>query len=659
MASEEALAHKIARSVLNRPGESDLHEFETLKKLVTKYPSIASSKSFQVEYNHTIHVEFPLFAFATKRVGANWTQHMELLQLFYHAYPEAIQHTTSYGYLPLHAACDNGLDPRIILYFFEQYPEAASVKHCKGGWTPLAYYIMGSQPLEEVVKALIDAAPTCIEHEYANAVGSDGRITALPTPLVLAFCKNCNDSILSLLVPTTPESLCLMLDYEAEHEELVGSITSERAEMIATRVSPWIRSLRLNTKWFNRNGLAAFFSKLSESTLSSLEVFEMNVTSKVFADVNVTNAFSNLIRQSPNLQALFIKRPKDDTGPSNDDSFLSSLARALKGNEKLSRVFLGGLGGSFASLSEIMASCSDLKSVTVSNMEFTRDAVDSLVHGIRESSKLEHVFIHFCTMPTGGMNRVLEAIATSCPTINALQLAISQADGLPALSQLTNLEYLSIVMDPNYGNLYDRGPTKSILNLLETSTNLTRLDTRSFALPASDLSDILKQNNTLNILNIRDCANANAMVEGIVEALRESNASLLDVEVESVVEPISDELRQQLQYYTALNCVGRSQLIKAETANVSDLVQILIHLSEMDAQGQDRMKYIAALLRYGILRESPSLWSGHYNNEHQAPMLVETQDETTALMQSVLQGMHGLGLQEGRGGKSWRGRNQY
>lgn len=98
---------------------------------------------------------------------------------------------------------------------------------------------------------------------------------------------------------------------------------------------------------------------------------------------------------------------------------------------------------------------------------------------------------------------------------------------------------------------------------------------------------------------------------------------------------LSDYSHLRLKYYTTLNSIGRAKVMHVETANLSDLVQILVDLSDTDSRANDAMdEFIGSQLRYGILRESPSLWSGHYNNE------VVAGDE-----KSLAQAIEGLSLE--------------
>lgn len=103
------------------------------------------------------------------------------------------------------------------------------------------------------------------------------------------------------------------------------------------------------------------------------------------------------------------------------------------------------------------------------------------------------------------------------------------------------------------------------------------------------------------------------MGSAIVTALRESNGTLEDAELDGKDEgTLSPALYEQLIYYVALNKVGRGKVMQTQTASVTDLVSILERLSKEQDEGHE---YVASTLRYGIMREMPSLWSREYHDK--------------------------------------------
>lgn len=148
-----------------------------------------------------------------------------------------------------------------------------------------------------------------------------------------------------------------------------------------------------------------------------------------------------------------------------------------------------------------------------------------------------------------------------------------------------------------------------LLGLLESSWNLVHLEVTRLSLPADRLSEALKRNRNLKSLKIHGCLDVNETTIGIVEALSLSNGTLTNAEVTGENSWVSSHYRKQLQYYMALNKIGRGVLMSEDTANMSALMQILGILERA------RNNTITSALRYGILRQLPSLWSGEFTGD--------------------------------------------
>jgi len=54
---------------------------------------------------------------------------LDIIQMIFEAYPEAVQETDFYGDLPLHIALKIGAHPNIVLMLCERYPEATKVQN--------------------------------------------------------------------------------------------------------------------------------------------------------------------------------------------------------------------------------------------------------------------------------------------------------------------------------------------------------------------------------------------------------------------------------------------------------------------------------------------------------------------------------------------------
>lgn len=234
----------------------------------------------------------------------------------------------------------------------------------------------------------------------------------------------------------------------------------------------------------------------------------------------------------------------------------------------------GVRGRSLSGLATILSNCRKFEALALTFVSFTSDGVESLIRGINTSTNLKVVFLASCEMPTGGLNRVMQALANS-NTVKQLTLELAPSDELPAMRQLTNLSYLSIETDDK-NRLLQYDSACYVLDLLETSEHLKELQVNGLELPPARLADILKRNSTLDSLKLVNCSKINKMGRAVHKALRASNGTLTTVEVTGEKGRLpSPTLKQQLTYYTELNKVGRAQVMHEHTASMSDLVRIL------------------------------------------------------------------------------------
>ena len=615
MTTRSSHAAAILRRVLNHPGDSTTEDYETAKELIQKYPGLARKSVFEREVDHQLVDALPIFALATKRIGATWIQHMELLELFYDAFPASLECTSIANTLfrtPLHAACRSNLHPRVILYMLEKYPQAAMHKHERGGWPPLTYYLLqrNRNPCKAVVKALVNAAPDTIEFEcvdYAKLMPEEEAPTQLevPAPLLLACSQNCSLEILQLLIPSNPKRPHVKIELSYGHIDQV--ITTEYADLLAKKVSKWVKVLQVDDRWFTPEGFALFLSTLADESTVALTTIDICVANQ---RAEVRQALKRLVRQSRNLEKIRVRtKPSRDVGPLDDDALLSALVDGLEHSSTIKSLFLGKFRGrSFADLARVLSTCSSMQSIGFSHVTFTSESVESLIHGIQQSMDLQAVMFDACDMPKGGMSKIVEALA-DCPTLEVLITNLPQADVVPALAQLSNVTYLHIIPSSDGAYRYKHESASSILDLMETSTNLVRLIVSGLYLSPSRLYHVLQRNGTLTHLEIHSTRIATKTTKAIVKALRDANTTLETAVVKRENgTTVGKSIGEELMYYLILNLLGRAQIMRPELSTINDVVELLGRIDSGPFQGDAR-------LYYGILRECPSLWSKEYSNQ--------------------------------------------
>jgi len=249
------------------------------------------------------------------------------------------------------------MHPRIVMFFLQNYPQAASESDERVGWPPLAFYLLHSSVHKVVVEALVQAAPATIEFYYdfdREVNENDEREAEMPAPLFLAYAKNCKHNIIDALIPSNPMSPCLKV--ELPYGNIRGLITPRRAKLLAKRVSVWIAQLQFDASWFSQEGLATFLFQLAKGKPLNLTRVDMYIASDHFESLNVRRALSKLLRRSPNLASIRVRKPVDEGGPENDDALLLAIADGLEHSSTIKELCLAMVQGqSFTGLERILS----------------------------------------------------------------------------------------------------------------------------------------------------------------------------------------------------------------------------------------------------------------------------------------------------------------
>lgn len=113
-----ATAASALKTALSKSGESTTTDYKAIRKLILDFPGLARQRLFQTRTRDgNLVSELSFFALCSKRIGSTYVEHMELLKLFYDAFPGALSCPSPHtGMLPLHVVCENSLHPRIIMF---------------------------------------------------------------------------------------------------------------------------------------------------------------------------------------------------------------------------------------------------------------------------------------------------------------------------------------------------------------------------------------------------------------------------------------------------------------------------------------------------------------------------------------------------------------
>lgn len=620
MSMDKAYNHVAA--ILNSQGESTTAEYQSIMALVIKYPQLARMEVFRAA-GHSTNDErsILLVALATKRIGSTWTEHMELMELVYLAFPGGIEtRDPSNGRVPLHAACNNYMPQSVVLFLLHKCPWSSMMPDNSGAWPSLYRHFQDPCVYREIVTNLVRAFA---EEDKLHRVplkgrdNFDGWQNDVPSPLLVAFgMKIRRSEVLRLLILPNPTGKRTRLDLMNGNVSDMAhlSVPPQLAKLLARRVAPWIQELWIDIGLlFSIQGLSTFFANLADAKPAYLRFVALSFdgSSALLSNASILECLPGMLRCSPNLKCLKVLiTARSPVETFQGDLVLRSIAAGLGENpsiEELSVHLDPAYKYASVGLATILSTCQNLHSIKLSLNSCSREIAALLGHGIRNSMALAEVSLSFSgKFGSSDVNGVIEAIAASSSAKKLVLGVLTQsALVLPGLSQLTNLRTLDLSMTAMKSSSY-LNRTNPLLDLLEAPNNLVSLYLSPLHLPPYCLWKILKRNTVLE--RIEFCRSSehdilSLQIGGIVDALRHTNRTLRDVKTFHDEVPAS--LMDQLAYYLRLNCAGRAQVMNAETATASTVLEALEGVI-----GDESIDDVTSTsLAYELLRECPHLWA--------------------------------------------------
>jgi hypothetical protein len=596
--------------------------FKRIMDIIMAYPQLAQRKVFLDANNELC---FPLEALATKRFGTTTEEHMRLLKRVYEAFPKAVWWRGADGHNSLHTACNNG-QRDVAVFLLDVFPRAASVQDNAGAWPSLYNFFDDSSVYLQTVSKMVGAF---MKHGKRNSDPAKRRDDyGLPnldfsSPILLSLgMKNRRATLVRQMLLKKPSDTQLDLTGGNGNDWVQGSIDATVGKLLAKRVSPWILQLCLDTGIaFTTKGLFAFLSSLAKAKPKLLR--HVDVTISLHGEFeahskSILAGLTKLLRQLPKLETIEISLDHGSGEPAHSELALNAIAEGLGEDRRIKNLTIHIACPRLAGIDTILSTCRNLLSIDLDIRNCTQEGVITLAKGIRRSVSLQQLHVSFDDLSiTSDTNVVIEAVAASS-SIKHLFFIVSSAIGdelvFPALTQLSQLK--TLLFDGRLTRLLSRSGSSAIFDLLEGPNNLEGLSMLCHS--TNRLCEILKRNTILRRLHavFYGChRDAKKMVGGIVEALRDSNSTLIHVGLERLREngvtlaSLRAQERAQLDYYLKLNSVGRARVMRAETSTITDVVEVLEGVLDND-ESHDEAKSLS--LCYGLLRESPQLWSSEY-----------------------------------------------
>lgn len=622
-------------AILNDPDiGSTTQDYNTIKTLILQYPQIARMEIVPVQSGNVEWKNPPIAAFATKRIGSKWDEHMHLLELLHVAFPKGIENRDANGCTSLHIACTNRMPSFVVLFLLDKFPRASMISDNAGAWPLLYEYLRDGIMHKKIVTSLVGV----LSESFPEDQCCEGRLESvdLPSPSLVVFAlKIARKEMLRVLF--APDSYAILDLVHGDTSQLApGSIDTNVADLLARRIGVHIQRLCLDTNnCFTCQGFVTFLSTLAETRPVNLASIELIISLDTFNGelmLPLLDAVSRLFRESYCVKEVKLRVVLDYNGSSEVDLLVSVLAKGLAGHDSLESLSLEGLdGATMYGLEIILSTCSKLRSISLKLQALSDKASMSLRNGFNNSRSLESVHLEFDDgMTSEEMNRAIEAVAcsssvTSLEVIHWPSCGRSKSLLLPGIARLTNLSSLYVSVSCEDIS-HEHGIPNAVLELLETSNNLVALTTSQIYLSPTRLLEALKRNAVLQSFHMMYGNKKEEAVGVVVEALQQSNGTLRHVSIEDFDDEAlhygyaPTHLETQLDYSLRLNRAGRAEVM-VSSANASTVVQVLGEALRDSSNDE----VITTSMCYSLLRESPHLWS----NQLVGRPLVGEADATT------------------------------
>ena len=466
-----------------------------------------------------------------------------------------------YGSDAVHTACFcSNISEDIVVFLARRFPQALKDdSSVLGGLLPLAWALKERRPSDlslDTIRVLVELYPLALHAEDRH-----GNL-----PLAMALLFDWGMDVLQYFVDTFPADRDnLIINFSGEDGGLL-MFDLQRATEIA-KLFPKLKSISFNLPCWSVDGFAYFMRQLQSDT----SITRIHRLSLPYHELSVCEQSRLLVQdfcEKTRVQTLGLTRCL--RGEEHDDGenapLLSSLALGLKNNEGIQDFVITDLTlPNVGCISGFLLSDGAPKRVTMKDFKIIDSKANPDYHkpdGVQ--SKVEYVNLARFTMHLDCLYDLLYK--------------------LPALSSLKELEITAGI-----------APAPSIMapliTILDNASNLESLRLFGFKHDCEVLCDTLRRNTTLHtcVLFTRFAPEAKLATRYFLDLIVKHNATLHDLGKDLKKNP-------SLRYYLDLNRCGR---VHARDSQLPQFVQVL---SDVPDDMRDTVTY-------GLLRESPSLWS--------------------------------------------------
>ena len=587
---------------------------EVAIRLFRRFPTLASKtyRSFVSYDSQTIGKVFPLFSVAL-------TGSLELVQVVYEAFPEAIQRVDNEGTLLHHVLLHGNIFSTkldVINFLIQSYPEAVKIENETHQYLPIHTVIRVSPERYGVISALLD--------EYPEAMFAEDYLGE--TPFSSAMLSNTNLQLLELFADKCPSDI-EFLDFgsfpdSADIECL--DLSPNRASLLVDVLSNCENCvIDLSSFWNCESFALVLLLGLRDNT--RLQSIALNLPDTTCAREEIQFALRRLLRKHTTLKEFTITVSSTDHPgsilPGDHNKLANTVALALADRTEapidcvcFSNFNIDTEDGSFE---KMLASNNIRVELKIDDCDMSVSAVESLKRGLSHSKSIRKLDLGVSTHIFG---LDLTQMLRESKNLRSVSLSIHSADNTVGLETLLNIRELALYEVNDNAVDY----TEIIPRLL-SNPNLRDLRILGGQFQMSTLAPLLRQNPQLKTIEIT-CVDPNGE-EGADEVLRllQTENTSLELCILVFADLHSDdasgnavqiyENQDELNYYCLLNKVGREKLRnpKATTETVVNSIGAL-ESTEMEVKSDFDGLHplndeILDSLRYSILREVPHLWA--------------------------------------------------
>ena len=546
---------------------------------------------------------------------------LTLLQEVHQLFPDAFNHNLDYNrcrMLPLDYICANYGNSRldILDYVCQLYFTKCRHENCVGRW-PIHLALLSKRHLPREQWPTLEMIQILFQYSGPGLIPD--RVLAYPRlhhPLEWSFYAECSLEIQEYLLEKY-----LQADKISRHDDFrldisLGddqSFDRQTAELVS-RVLPHHRKLQvICSKKLCLDGFLALCQYMNDNTtITSLELLKLPNEYITYFEV-VWDALRVLIATNGNLESLTLSARfhvyADDRPDQHANHIFRAITEGLYHNHSLQCFTLFHMElPDTQSLSRFLS-----QGITVRTLNFDGihlggpwddDARDNAEW--QPSQHLETLRLDIWKWNTfdtflPGLFRKLSALPSLKELTLELRLkfdiGIDMTPYIAGLLRRNRMQKLSVTIDAN---------SESQPNLHVACVDLSRLCT-----------ECLQTNTSLQAFrgNFR-CSDAATAITTLLETLQEHNATLTDIPFDTWISPeetLSTSRKAKMEYWLLLNRHDRA-VARAATTTAAELVELLCQQRSKDVNDapQSASDEIQAFnVDYGLLRESPSNWSGN------------------------------------------------